>query len=53
VNTTEKILKNLDERIELHKKLKSSDIPNLLGEIDNNGSLDDLEKQIDELLAKM
>lgn len=53
VNTTEKILKNLDERIDLHKDLKSSDIPNLLGEIDNNGSVDELEKQVEELASKI
>ena len=53
VNTTEKVLKNLDERIELHKKLKSSDIPNLLGEIDNNGSPEELEKQVDNLVEKL
>ena len=53
VNTTEKILKNLDERIKLHQELKSSDIPNLLGEVDNNGSLEELEKQVNELIVKM
>lgn len=53
VNTTEKILKNLEERLKLHKELKSSDIPNLLGEIDNNGSPEELEKQVEKLLAKI
>jgi len=53
VNTTEKILKNLDERVELHKNLKSSDIPNLLGEVDNNDSLEELEKQVEKLIEKI
>lgn len=53
VNTTEKMLKNLDERIELHQKLKSSDIPNLLGEVDNNDSVEKLEKQIEKLVSKI
>src|SRR3989344_2204961 len=53
VNTTEKILKNLEERLKLHKELKSSDIPNLLGEIDNNGSPEELEKQVAKLLAQI
>lgn len=53
VNTTEKILKNLDERIELHHKLKSLDIPNLLGEVNNNSSLEELKKQVEELVSKI
>jgi predicted kinase len=53
VNTTEKILANIDERAELHRQLKSSDIPALVGEIDNNGSLDGLEKQVNELAKKI
>jgi predicted kinase len=53
VNTTEKILANIDERAELHRQLKSSDIPALVGEIDNNGGLDDLEKQVNELAEKI
>lgn len=53
VNTTEKILKNLDERIELHRNLKSSDIPNLLGEVNNNSSLEELNKQVEELVSKI
>ena len=53
VNTTEKILKNLDERIELHQKLKSSEIPNLLGEVNNDGSSEELKKQVDELALKI
>lgn len=53
VNTTEKILKNLDERIESHKNLKSADIPNLLGEVTNNGSLEELEDQVKELVSKI
>ena len=53
VNTTEKILKNLDERIELHQKLKSSEIPNLLGEVNNDGSSEELKKQVDELVLKI
>lgn len=53
VNTTEKILQNLKKRVELHQKLKSSDIPDLLGEINNNGLLDELKKQVDDLLSKI
>lgn len=52
VNTMEKILKNLNERIKLHQKLKSSEIPNLLGEVNNNGSLEELKKQAEELILK-
>ncbi len=53
VNTTEKMLANIDERAKLHRQLKSSDIPGLVGEIDNNGSLDDLKKQVGELAEKI
>lgn len=53
VNTTDKMLKNIDERAELHQKLKSSDIPNLLGEVNNNGSLEELKKQVEELVSKI
>lgn len=53
VNTTEKMLANIDERAELHRQLKSSDVPGLVGEIDNNGSLDDLKKQVGELAEKI
>lgn len=53
VNTTDKMLKNIDERVELHQKLKSADIPNLLGEINNDGSLEELEKQVEDLVSKI
>ncbi len=53
VNTTEKMLANIDERAELHRQLRSSDIPGLAGEVDNNGALDDLKKQVDEIAEKI
>ncbi|MEK7121600.1 MAG: ATP-binding protein [Patescibacteria group bacterium] len=53
VNTTDKMLKNIDERAELHQKLKSSEIPNLLGEVNNDGSLEELKKQVEELVPKI
>lgn len=53
VNTTEKMLANIDERAELHRQLKSLDIPGLIGEIDNNGGLDDLKKQVEEIAEKI
>ncbi|MEK7154406.1 MAG: AAA family ATPase [Patescibacteria group bacterium] len=53
VNTTEKMLANIDERAELHRQLKSSDITGLAGEVDNNGSLDSLQKQVDEMAEKI
>lgn len=53
VNTTEKVLKNLDERVKLHSQLKSSDILNLLGEVDNSDSLEELKKQVEGLMSKI
>lgn len=53
VNTTEKILKNLDERIKLHQQLKSSEITDLLGEVNNNGSVEELKRQVDRLISKI
>ena len=53
VNTTDKMLKNIDERVELHQKLKSSEIPNLLGEVNNDGSLEELKRQVKELILKI
>ncbi len=53
VNTTDKMLKNIDERIELHQKLKSSDISNLVGEINNNGSKEELLIQVEEIVKKI
>lgn len=53
VNTTEKMLKNIDDRAELHRNLKSSEIPNLAGEINNDGSLEELKKQVEELIPKI
>ncbi len=53
VNTTGKMLKNIDDRVELHQKLKSSDIPDLLGEINNEGSLEELKKQVEGLVLKI
>lgn len=53
VNTTDKMLKNIDDRVELHQKLKSSDIPDLLGEINNEGSLEELKKQVEGLVLKI
>jgi len=52
VNTTEKMLKNVDDRAELHRNLKSSDLPNLVAEIDNNGDLAELNRQVDEVIGK-
>lgn len=46
VNTVEKMLQNIENRKELHEKLKTADIPNLAGDVDNNDSLDDLQKQV-------
>jgi len=53
VNTTEKMLKNIDDRVELHRKLNSADIPNLLGEMENNGSKEELDERVDRLVAKI
>lgn len=50
VNTTEKMLKNIDDRAELHKNLKDSEIPNLVGVIDNDGSKEDLERQVSQII---
>lgn len=53
VNTTEKMLANINERVKLHASLKSSDIPGLIGEIDNNGTIAKLKRQVDELAQKI
>lgn len=53
VNTTEKMLGNIDQRAESHAGLQSSDIPGLVGEIDNSGSLEDLERQVTEVADKI
>ena len=53
VNTTERMLANIDEHAELHRQLRSSNIPGLVGEIDNNGSLDSLQKQVGEIADKI
>jgi len=50
VNTTKKMLKNIDERAELHQNLKSSEIPNLIGEISNNGTIEELREQVSKLV---
>lgn len=53
VNSTEKMLENIDQRAELHTELKPSNIPDLVGEIDNNGSLADLEQQVQKIANKI
>lgn len=53
VNTTEKMLKNIDDRAELHRNIKSSDIPNLIAEIDNNGDSAELNRQVDKIINKL
>ena len=44
---------NLKERIPLHEKLDSKDIENLVGEIDNNSSIDELEKRVNIVISKI
>ena len=53
VNTPEKMVKNIDDRAELHRTMKSSDIPNLIAEIDNNDSMEKLQRQVEEAVAKI
>lgn len=53
VNTIEKMLKNVDDRAEHHKNLKSDEIPNLVGEINNNGTLESLHQQTDKIVTKV
>lgn len=53
VNTTEKVLENIDQRVKLHADLKSSVIPGLVGEIDNDGNLESLEGQIAAIIDKI
>ena len=53
VNTTEKMLVNLDERSVIHEALKSSDITNLLGEINNTGAPSDLDPKIQEIADRV
>lgn len=44
---------NLEQRIPLHKHLDSRAVKNLIGEIDNNGSREELEKQITGIIFKI
>lgn len=53
VNTLEKMLANLDERTALYAELNSSEIPDLVAEIDNNGSLKELEVKVDQSVQKI
>lgn len=41
---------NLLDRIPLHEELKDQDIPNLAGVIENTGTREHLERQIDEII---
>lgn len=53
VNTTDKMLANIDERAEVHTKLSDSQIPNLLGVLDNNGPKKGLASQLSTILAAL
>ncbi len=53
VNTTDKMLANIDERAEVGSKIPSSDIAGLVGEIDNNGSMAELDSQIQAIAEKL
>lgn len=53
VNTTEKMIANIKERSTLHEDIKSEEIPGLIGEINNNGSSDELDQQVDKLIDKI
>ncbi len=53
VNTTKKMLKNIDDRIELYRVLRLDQILNLVGDIDNNGTLKDLNQQIDQIVLRI
>lgn len=45
--------KNLFDRVPLHENLKSKDIPQLIGEIENSGNIEDLEKQLSKIAEKI
>ena len=51
VNTTEKMLISIDERDEVHKTMGS--IPGLVGTIDNNGLIEDLLPQVEEIATAL
>ena len=53
VNTTEKMIQNLEERAKLHQQLQLASISNMVGEIDNNGGLEDLERQVEKIADKI
>ncbi len=53
VNTTEKMLQNVKDRYPVHERLKTSEMPNLLAGIDNNGTLEDLDRIANELVTKL
>ncbi len=53
VNTTEKMIENLRAKASLHQKFLSTDTPQLIGEVDNNGSPEDLKRDIYRLIDKM
>jgi len=53
VNTTEKMLANLEERAKVHAAPENQNPEHLIGEIDNNGSVSDLDPQIEQIVAKI
>jgi predicted kinase len=50
---TEKMVQNVRDRFPVEQALKSGDIPGLIGEIDNDDSLDRTYRQLDVIICKM
>lgn len=53
VNSTEKMLQNIEDRAKVHAELDNASIPDLIGEIDNNGSKEELGAQVAKIVEKI
>jgi len=53
VNTTDKMLDNLEERTKVHADPANRQVENLVGEIDNNGPSEALDEQVADIASRI
>ena len=53
VSTTDAMLQNINDRAPLYRHLDSSQISGLIGEINNNGMVEELDQQVDTVVQKI